>query len=246
MSSADTVRSVTAITNLAFVLHISAGTIGLISGLIALGSPKGEWLHRSAGTIFFGSMLILGASADYLALVRPGQLPNVLIGTFTLYLLTTAWLTVRRPEGQTGFPEQITLGVILLLFAPFAVLSFQLAFGLTPYLASAVPLRGPVMAAIFIFTIVSGLAAAFDAKVLFQGGISGRQRVLRHLWRMCLALALAAGSAFTNGFPRLLPASVHVPVSLLFVPQLLVFGALLFWVIRVRFTVRYQVREIAP
>jgi hypothetical protein len=191
-------------------------------------------------------MLIMAASADYLAVVRPGQLPNLLIGTFTLYLLTTAWLTVRRPEGQTGLPERIAFGVILLLLAPFPVLSLQLAFGFTPYLKSAVPLQGPVLAAIFIFTIVTATATTFDAKVLLAGGISGRARLLRHLWRMCLALTLAAGSALTNGFPRLLPPSVHVPLWLLFVPQLLVLGALAFWVIRVRFTAWYKFAGARP
>jgi hypothetical protein len=172
--------------------------------------------------------------------VRPGQLPNLLIGTFTLYLLATAWLTVRRPEGQTGVPEKIAFAVILLLFAPFAILSFQLAFGLNPYLESTVPLRGPVLVAIFVFTLVTAFAVTSDAKVLLAGGIRGRPRILRHLWRMCLSLALAAGSAFTNGFPRMLPANIHVPLSLLFVPQLLMLGALFFWVIRVRFTGWYE------
>jgi hypothetical protein len=35
--------------------------------------------------------------------------------------------------------------------------------------------------------------------------------------------------------PRLLPGVVHV-TSILFVPQLLVLGFLIFWMIRVRFT----------
>ncbi|HEX4737631.1 MAG TPA: DUF2306 domain-containing protein [Allosphingosinicella sp.] len=228
-------------TNIAFVLHIGGGTLGLVSGLIAISARKGERLHRRAGSVFVASMLIMAATADVLAVIRPGQLPNLLIGTFTLYLLMTAWLTVKRPPGETGLAEKIAFAVILLLFAPFAILSFQLAFGLTPYLKSAVPLRGPVLVAIFIFTFVTGLAAAFDAKVLLAGGIAGRARLLRHLWRMCFGLALAAGSAFTNGFPRLLPAGGHVPLGLLFVPQLFMFGILFFWVIRVRFTAWYKV-----
>lgn len=225
-----------AATTLAFILHIGGGTIGLLSGLVAISSAKGGWLHRRAGTIFFITMLIMAATADYLAVVRPGQLPNLLIGTFTLYLVATAWLTVRRPDGQTGLPERLAFAVILILFAPFAILSFQLAFGLKPFLNSTVPLRGPVLIAIFVFTLVTAIAVVADAKVLLAGGISGRARIERHLWRMCLGLTLAAGSAFTNGLPRLLPKSVHVPLWLLFVPQLVMFGVLFFWVIRVRVT----------
>jgi hypothetical protein len=52
---------------------------------------------------------------------------------------------------------------------------------------------------------------------------------------MCLGLALAMGSAFTNGFARLLPGPYHVP-PIFFLPQLLPLGLLAFWMIRVRFT----------
>jgi hypothetical protein len=178
--------------------------------------------------------------ADYLAVVRPDQLPNLLIGTFTFYLIITAWLTVSRPEGHTGIPEKVTFLVILCLFAPFAFLSVQLAAGMTPFLKSATPFRGPVLAAMYIFTFITGIAVFADLKVLIAGGIRGRARIERHLWRMCLGLAMAAGSAFTNGFPRLLPKGVHVPLVWLFMPQFIVFGLLFFWLIRVRFTRWYE------
>src|SRR6266516_7016977 len=45
------------------------------------------------------------------------------------------------------------------------------------------------------------MAAIGDAKLVLAGGISGARRIGRHLWRMCLGITLAAGSAFTNGFP---------------------------------------------
>ena len=52
--------------------------------------------------------------------------------------------------------------------------------------------------------------------------------------------AMAAGSAFTNGFPQLLPKGVHVPLIWLFMPQFIVLGVLVFWLIRVRFTRWYD------
>ena len=51
---------------------------------------------------------------------------------------------------------------------------------------------------------------------------------------MCFGLTLALGSAFTNGFARLLPGPYHVPPAF-FLPQLLMLGVLLYWVVRVRF-----------
>src|SRR5579864_7179045 len=51
----------------ALVLHIGGGTLGLLSGAIALSVRKGSPLHRVSGTVFFVSMLIMGAMAAYLA-----------------------------------------------------------------------------------------------------------------------------------------------------------------------------------
>lgn len=221
-------------TLLAYVLHIGAGTLGLVSGTIAIFAPKGGYLHRKAGTVFFVSMLVMATFAIYLAIVVPDA-ANIFIGIFAFYLVATAWMTVRRKEGTVGLPEKIGLFVILCLCVPFAILSFQLATGQAPSFRSTVPFKGPVLIAIYVFTLVTAVAAIADAKVVFAGGISGAPRIARHLWRMCLGLTLAAGSAFTNGLPRLLPGQVHV-TAIYFVPQLLVLGLLIFWLIRVRFT----------
>ena len=224
----------------AFAMHIGSGTIALFAGIVALSSAKGGTLHRRAGTIFVIAMLTMAVFADYLALVRPDQLPNLLVGTFTFYLIVTAWITVSRPEGEHGLIEKAAFAVILCLFLPFALLSFQLATGMTPFLKSANPFRGPILIAMYVFTSIIGIAVLTDLKVLIAGGIAGRARIERHLWRMCLGLAMAAGSAFTNGFPRLLPKGVHVPLGWLFMPQFLVIGVLVFWLFRVHFTRWYE------
>jgi hypothetical protein len=224
------------------MLHIAGGTVGLLAGLVAVSARKGARVHRAAGTVFLVSMLVMALLADYLAVAIPEQIPNLFIGTFTLYLVATGWLTARRQPGSIGSAERVALLVILCLCMPFAILSFQLAVGLQPSFRSGVPLEGPVLIAIYSFTLLVGLAAVGDARLVLAGGISGARRVARHLWRMCLGLTLAAGSAFTNGLPRLLPGTVHIPLALLFVPQLAVLGVLIFWMIRVRFTGWYRNR----
>jgi hypothetical protein len=236
---------VSLLTRLAFILHVAGGTVALLAGLVAISSSKGGRVHRTAGNVFVVSMVVMAAFADYLAVVMPDQLPNLIGGTFTIYLVATAWMTVWRPERTSGPAEQIALAVILLLSAPFAVLSFQLLTGARPFLRSAIPFEGPVLVAVYTFTSVMLLAAIGDLRMVVAGGVAGVRRILRHLWRMCFGLALAAGSAFTNGFPRLLPADVHVPLALLFAPQLAVLAVLVFWMLRVRFTGWYR-RSAAP
>jgi hypothetical protein len=226
------------LTTLAFILHVGAGALALASGTVAVFARKGGRLHRRSGTVFFVSMLVMAAFAAYLAVVMPGQLVNLFIAAFTAYLLTTAWLTVRRRA--PGMAEKIALAVALILCAPFAVLSFQLATGLAPFFNSAVPFKGPVLIAIYSFTAVLAIAVVGDSRLVLARGVAGAARIARHLWRMCLGLMLAAGSAFTNGLPRILPASVHIPLWALFVPQLLVLCLLIFWMVRVRLTGWFQ------
>lgn len=227
---------------LAFAFHIGGGTVGLVSGSVAVVARKGGPLHRLSGNVFFGSMLVMAAFAILLAFVVPGQLVNVFIGAFAFYLVATAWLTVRRRDGAIGYAEWIALAVGVVLCAPFAVLSFQLATGMAPFFKSAVPLRGPVLIAVYSFTAVLMIAAVGDVKLVLNKGVSGAPRIARHLWRMCIGLTLAAGSAFTNGLPRLLPGPFNVPPAFFF-PQFVPVGLLVFWMIRVRFTPWMERRE---
>jgi hypothetical protein len=224
-----------AATMLAYALHIGGGTVGLFAGTIAGFTRKGGKLHRRAGTIFTVSMLVMAAFAVYLAVVIPGQIPNLFGGTFAGYLVTTAWLAVWRKQGTTGLPEKIAFAVVLVLLLFFGYLSFDLVTGLPLPFKSATPIKGPVLIAMYSITFVLAIAALSDLKVMLAGGISGAPRIARHLWRMCLGLMLATGSAFTNGLPRLLPGPMHV-TTIYFLPQLVPLGLLIFWMIRLRLT----------
>ncbi|HEY5072518.1 MAG TPA: hypothetical protein VII63_10860 [Caulobacteraceae bacterium] len=224
-----------AATVLAYVVHIGGGTLAFGSGAVALLARKGGHLHRVAGSMFFVSMLAVASFAAFLAVVIPGQLVNLFIGAFTFYLVATARMTVRRKAGSIGLGEKIALAAAVILSAPFVILAIQLATGLPPLFTSAVPFEGPVLIAIYLFASVLVIAAIADARLVLVGGIAGAPRIARHLWRVCLAFTLAAGSFFTNALPRLLPGRMHVTL-LNFLPQLFLLGLLLVWMIRVRFT----------
>jgi hypothetical protein len=222
-------------TVLAFAIHIAGGAISLVSGTVAAFARKGGPLHRKAGKVFIASTFVMALFAAYLAVAIPDQIVNVFISTFVVYLVGSAWMTVRRTEGTTGPGDKIALVVAIGLWALFAILSFQLATGMTPLFKSAVPFEGPVLVAIFSFAFILTLAVVGDARLVLSGGIAGAPRIARHLWRMCLGLTLATGSAFTNGFARLLPGPYHVPIFF-HLPKLLPLGLLIFWFVRVRFT----------
>jgi hypothetical protein len=76
--------------------------------------------------------------------------------------------------------------------------------------------------------------------MLLRGGLSGRQRLVRHFWRMCFGWFIATISFFLGQqqvFPAWLRGSV-VLLVLAFLPLLF----LVYWFIRVRLTNTYQER----
>jgi uncharacterized membrane protein len=52
------------------VVHICAGSLGLLSGTAAMSFRKGSPRHVLAGRVFVASMLTMCAFATYLAIVR--------------------------------------------------------------------------------------------------------------------------------------------------------------------------------
>ena len=65
-----------------------------------------------------------------------------------------------------------------------------------------------------------------------DNALRGTPRLRRHLWRMCAALFIATGSFFL-GQAQVFPAPIR-DSGLLPVPVLVVLGAMLYWLWRVR------------
>src|SRR5580692_832457 len=80
---------------LLLILHILAGTIGLLSGTFAIVVRKGSRLHRASGNIFTVAMITLASSALCLAIMK-SQHGNIIGSIITFYMITTAWLAGRR------------------------------------------------------------------------------------------------------------------------------------------------------
>ncbi|HYC75170.1 hypothetical protein [Brevundimonas sp.] len=223
--------SLDSLAQMALVIHVGGGAVSLVSGFAALAAPKGRRIHRGAGTVFVLAMLVMALFAVIVALLRNESL-NTIAGAFTLYLIGTAWLAVRRPDGVVGRPE--TAGFFIA--ATIAVASFMVGW-------NGLGADGAPVAALYVFSGVAALAAAADLNMLLRRGVSGPSRIARHLWRMCTALFIASGSFFLGQADEI-PAALRGPH--LFVPALLPLAALLFWMIRVRFTRVFKSAPATP
>jgi hypothetical protein len=203
-------------------LHIAGGSAAIVSGTAALAMRKGGRGHVVAGNIFFVSMLAMASIGAFVApfLVTAEGKPKLFdsaAGFFTLYLVATSWLTVRRKAGTIGRAE---VGAFL-----FASL-----------LAVAIVLIGAGRAdptGYYAMGLLIALAAALDLKVILNRGIAGTPRIARHLWRMCLALFVAVGSFFL-GQQRVMPEFIQGS-PWLSVPPLAVLATMLFWLLKLRF-----------
>jgi hypothetical protein len=220
------------------LFHICAGTVGMLSGFVAVSFRKGSRRHGIAGDLFVIAMMILSATGAYMGFMK-SQPGNVLGGALTFYLVTTAWITVTRPDhdGKASFFGWSALSVISAVAAVEVTYGLEAAFSPTGLKYGYPP--GPY----FFLGTVAILATVGDLRMLVRGGVFGAQRIARHLWRMCFALFIASASIFLAR-PHLFPVVLRrtgVLFLLSFMPLIL----MIFWLVRVLFT-RYATRGNLP
>src|SRR3989475_5360862 len=232
------------------IVHICAGTVGLLSGTAAMCFRKGSPRHVLAGKVFVASMLTMGALAAYLAITRH-QPNNIGGGILPFYLIGTAWLTARRRDGETSRLDWVAL------LMPLTLGILNWVNGVQVVRSGASSQDGVPVGMIFFMGSVMLLAAAGDVRMLVRGGVFGTKRISRHLWRMCFGLFIAAGSFFlgpsnrplrllsTVGLgqhlsPALFSTTLYLVLTIL--PLIL----LIFWLVRVRFTNAYNGKSMIP
>jgi hypothetical protein len=207
------------------LLHITGGTIGILSGYAAVAVKKGGDWHRAAGMAFVLGMLVMASAAVLLAvpLVEPS---NVMGGMLAGYMVVTGWLTMQRPAGPIGAAERIGFAFIATVAIGTLVLTW-------------IAWEGPKHAAfgyawVFyaVFAVINGAIALTDLRVILRGRLSANERLRRHLWRMCFGFFFAAASFFI-GQQKVMPAWLHgSPV--LWLLGLAPLGVMAYWLVRTR------------
>jgi peptidoglycan/LPS O-acetylase OafA/YrhL len=143
-------------------------------------------------------------------------------------------MTVRRPERSAGRFEAGAAVAALAIAVVAALGAAQLAGH-----------HGPksILAATIVMTAFAAVAAVGDASVVLRHGLAGAQRIARHLWRMCVAFAMAAGAFVTQ--PSMFPHPMPILLAAATLPLLL----MIFWLCVVALTGRFRrapIGEAAP
>jgi uncharacterized membrane protein len=207
------------------LVHILAGGLSLLAGAAAMVAPKGGPAHRAAGKVFVGAMLAMAGSA----VIRAAQhmeteVLNFWMGLLTLYLVVSGWRAARqRRPVSTTFDRAIP------------VMALVVAGGLLVQ-----GIRGGAFAgAAIVFGAVAALAAIADVRWTSRTAPDDASRLVRHLWRVGLAMFIAVSSLFL-GQPQVFPYAIR-STGLLAVPSALVAAAFAYWFVRYR--LRYPLRR---
>jgi hypothetical protein len=196
---------------------------------------KGSPAHGTAGTVFCGSMLCMAVSGSYLAYVKE-QMGNMLVGLLTAYLVSTAWWTGKQRVPKVGLFDWGALTSALALGAVFIFNGARAAAAAA--LAQAHESHDSDEAGTFyFFGGITLLAAVLDAYVIARGGVRGRQRIARHLWRMCVPMLIAIVSVVPR-LHRLFPVLLS-NTTVLYSPIIAVLVALIYFLTRVLLTGSY-------
>ena len=205
-------------------LHVAIAALALIAGAVALAARKGGLLHRQAGTIFLATMLAMTAIAFLLALMHH-DLISIVPAMLTFYLVASGWRTVGVARvDASGADHALTLLAMLAASTGYA-LGFHAA-----NMPSGADDKGFPPAVYFVFASVALLAAGGDIYLIAAGPARGIRRLVRHVWRMAVAMVIATTSLFQGQaqvFPKSLQGSIWLQL-----PALWVIGVTLYWLAR--------------
>ncbi|HEX8255400.1 MAG TPA: hypothetical protein VF846_19830 [Thermoanaerobaculia bacterium] len=214
-------------------VHVVAGALAVVLGFVALAVKKGGTIHRRSGMLFVYAMLVMGLTASVLEFRKSGAVTNIIAAMMSVYFVGTALTTV-RPVSRWSRAIDIAALLVAVGVACLAIVGGVRGVS-TPGLSSGgVPFRTIGMMS-FILAAVLIAAAAGDLRVMRSGISRGGPRLARHLWRMCFALFIAAGSFFSirARVAKILPEPLTTgPMRAL--PIVLLFGAMFYWLWRVR------------
>lgn len=232
-------------------IHIAAGGLAILLGAVALSVKKGGNIHRRSGLLFVYAMLVMAASASILSLLKGRADGNLLAGVLTAYFVGTALTTVRPASSWTRRINAVALTVAVVLAAG-CVFSGVRMINAPGRDSNGVPFQTAGGMSLIVATVLV-MAAAGDLRTMRFGMPRGGPRLARHLWRMCFALFIAAGSFFSvrARVATILPEPMTTGFMRA-VPIVLLFGAMFYWLWRVRgrrtlpVLVRHDAVAVAP
>ena len=181
------------------ILHVSAGSIALLVGLMPMFSKKGGKLHNRSGLVYVYCMITVAITALLLCALQPFQMLRLFltgIAVFSFYLCMTGWRTTKQKKTGSTIIDHI------LTYATLAVSGAMISFGI--YLTSqSANAFFPVL--FTFFGILTGVFARKD--YLMIGKPTEKMHwFFQHVTRMGGSYIATFTAALVNNVARILPA----------------------------------------
>ncbi|PXX93822.1 hypothetical protein DIT71_03220 [Marinobacter vulgaris] len=208
-----------------WAIHTPTGTLALVTAVVAMFARKGRARHRKAGSWFTVSMMVMlvsGIAAAYLK----DSIIDMMLGAFVMYTVFTAWLAVHHKKNEAGLLEVIAL----IWVVGFAITAFSISL-------SWRGVESPL--AYLIWGGLAILCAFGDIRNLYLSGLSGTQRIIRHVWRIGFSLVWAA-LAFTDKIVKMLGANLKTMqeeqlLLIVAIPTMAILITILYWIAKILF-----------
>ena len=186
------------------ILHITGGSIGLITGVINMVRRKGDVLHKRVGRFFLYAMITASSSAVVMSLLHPNPF-LMIVGLFTIYMVGTGYryIHLRLMEVDNG-PKNLDwiltygMGVAGILFVILGIIEF---------------LKGNIFGIVYlVFAGIGFLFIKMDFDNYKEKSRHKNYWLLAHLQRM-IGGYIAALTAFlvvnADHFPKVIPGMVY-------------------------------------
>ncbi len=216
------------------LFHICAGAIALLAGYAVAFIKKGQVAHKYLGRTYVVAILFLGLSGTYIAILREVPL-SLLNGLVLCYLVLSSLNTVWQSPARINYFDKLLFVFVTLIILGFVWYGYQASHTVGGKLGGF---------GIEAFAVFGSIMVCFwigDYRNLKQGGLRGKSRLIRHLWRMYFPLMMST-AAFFLGQSRHLPEIVQ-RIEFLLVPLLFVVFTAVFWVVKVG-TEKFRMNQI--
>ncbi|CAM4046071.1 DUF2306 domain-containing protein [Pseudoalteromonas byunsanensis] len=209
----------------ALMFHIVSGALALLAGYAIILCKKGRTVHKYLGRVYVTSMIILGLTGTYIAVIRNVPI-SILNGLVLCYFVLSALNIMWQPANRVNFFDKILMAFAFLLTLGFAWYAYQTTQAPDGQLA------GFGIAAFLVFGSVMALSTIADFRYIKRGGLGANNRLTRHLWRMYFPLFMST-AAFFLGQSRHLP-EVLQRAEFLLTPVALVICTAVYWVVKIK------------
>lgn len=207
------------------LLHIIAGAIALLSGYAVILCNKGKKAHKFLGRLYVIAMLVLGLTGTYVATIFDVPL-SILNGLVLCYFVLSALNIAWQPANRVNGFDKILFVFVLAITAGFVWYSYQTT------LVPSGELGGFGIQAYIVFGCVMAVCTVADYRFIKKGGHSGKDKLVRHLWRMFFPLFMST-AAFFFGQARHLPEALQ-RIEFLVIPVALVVVIAIYWVVKTK------------